>query len=99
MKEFLRRFSVVVLTLGLCGCQGLKDGPTPPPATPVASLSPASAGFGNQTVGVTSTASLVTLTNTGTAALTLSSIAIGGANSGDFAESNNCGTSLAPGAN
>jgi len=40
----------------------------------------------------------VTLTNTaGTGTLTISSIAITGTNSGDFAELNNCGTSVPPG--
>jgi len=50
-------------------------------------------------VGTTSSAQAVTLTNTQSTALTLTSIAFTGANSGDFAQTNNCGTSVAAGAN
>src|SRR5438552_3256776 len=46
-------------------------------------------------VGTTSAAQPVTLTNSGGAALSISSIAVTGTNSGDFAQTNNCGTSLA----
>jgi hypothetical protein len=61
--------------------------------TPSVTLSPASLAFGNQTVGVTSTARTSTLTNSGSGALAISSIA---ASSG-FAITHNCGTSLAAG--
>lgn len=62
---------------------------------------PVSLNFGNQLVGSTSAAQTVTLTNTGTATLTISGsgISITGANSGDFAETNTCGSSVAAGAN
>ena len=40
----------------------------------------------------------MTLTNVGGATLTINSIAVSGGNAGDFAQNNNCGTSLAPGA-
>jgi uncharacterized protein (TIGR03437 family) len=49
-------------------------------------------------VGTGSAAQTVMLTNTGTAALTISGIAITGSNSTDFEQSNNCGSSLAPAA-
>ena len=62
-------------------------------ATPQVSLTPTSVAFGNQTVNTTSTAKMVTLTNSGSAALTISSIAA----SGEFAQSNNCGASLGTG--
>jgi hypothetical protein len=58
---------------------------------PVASLSPTSLSFGNQMVGTTSAAQVVTLTNTGTASLSIASIAT----SGDFAQINNCPSTLA----
>lgn len=64
-------------------------------AAPGVGLVPANLGFGNQALNTTSTAKIVTLTNTGTAALTIASIAA----SGDFAVSNNpCGANLAAGA-
>lgn len=58
--------------------------------TPAVSLAPSSLNFVNQLQTTTSVAQNVTLTNTGTATLTISGISI----SGDFAQSNNCGASL-----
>lgn len=66
---------------------------------PVVTLGGNSIAFGNQIVGTTSAVQMVSLTNTGTAALTISSIAITGANAGDFAQTNTCGGSVAAGAN
>jgi chitodextrinase len=63
--------------------------------SPVVSLSRSSVDFGNQAVGTTSNASMVTLTNIGGSTLTISSIAITGAQSGDFAQTNTCGGPLA----
>ncbi len=59
--------------------------------TPVATLTPASVTFAAQPVGSTSSAQTITLTNTGSAAMNVASIAA----SGDFAETNACGASLA----
>jgi hypothetical protein len=65
------------------------------PAYPTATLSPTSVNFGNQAVNTTSAAQTVTLTNSGTAALNISSVAISGTNASDFAQTNNCPASLA----
>jgi len=65
---------------------------------PTASLSPTTLAFGSQAVGTTSSAQTSTLSNTGNAALSISSIRLTGANPGDFAQSNNCGGSVAAGA-
>lgn len=62
-----------------------------PVPVPAVALAPASLAFGNQTVNTTSTARSIILTNTGTAALNLSSIAA----TAGFAVNHNCGTSLA----
>ena len=62
--------------------------------TPLASLTPASLTFPAQAVGTTSAAKTVTLKNTGTGALNLSLLTA----SGDYAQTNNCGSSLAAGA-
>ena len=62
-------------------------------------LSPTSLAFPEETVGTTSTPLVVTLTNTGTATLTLSSFTMTGADAGDYSQTNNCGTSVAAGAN
>jgi hypothetical protein len=60
---------------------------------PVVSLSPASLSFGSQLLGTTSGAQSVTVSNTGNMALTLSIVS-----SGDYAQTNNCGGSVAAGA-
>jgi hypothetical protein len=57
-------------------------------------LTPGTVNFGNEAVGVGSTPRTLTLTNGGNATLTITSIAITGANSGDFAENNNCGSTV-----
>jgi YD repeat-containing protein len=57
-------------------------------------VSPTSLSFGNQVVNTTSAAKTVTLKNGQTVVLTISAIAI----TGDYAQTNNCGTSLNAGA-
>jgi hypothetical protein len=63
----------------------------------VVSLSATQLDFGAQTVGTRSGAMSFTLTNKGARALALSGIVIAGANAPDFAEKNNCGSSVASG--
>ena len=66
---------------------------------PAVTLTPTSLSFGTVAIGVTSAAQSVTLKNSGTATLTITSIAITGTNSGDFLKSSTtCGSSLAAGA-
>jgi IPT/TIG domain/Abnormal spindle-like microcephaly-assoc'd, ASPM-SPD-2-Hydin/Fibronectin type III domain len=70
---------------------------TPPGVrTPVVSLGSTSLNFGSVTTGTSSSSQPVTLTNTGSAVLTISSIAILNGNTGDFSQTNNCGSTLAP---
>jgi hypothetical protein len=64
---------------------------------PVAVLSPVSITFANQAVGTAGPASVVTLSNTGNAALAITSISVSGTNGADFGQNNTCGTSLAVG--
>jgi centrosomal CEP192-like protein/ASPM-SPD-2-Hydin domain-containing protein len=61
---------------------------------PAAALSVTSLDFGNQDQGTKSPASIVTLTNSSTVALTISGIS----SSADFPATNTCGSSLAPSA-
>jgi len=65
---------------------------------PLVSLSESSLGFGSQIVTTSSSAQTVTLSNTGEMALSISSIALTGADASDFTETNNCGSSLNTGA-
>lgn len=61
----------------------------------VATVSPTSLTFPVQVLGTSSTPQTVTLTNTSSAAMTITSVAITGANLKDYSQTNNCGTSLA----
>ena len=67
-------------------------------AAPATSLSSVSLTFSAQNVGTTSTAQTETVTNTGTASLSISTVALGGANAGDFAKSSDTctGATVAP---
>jgi hypothetical protein len=57
---------------------------------PAVTLAPTSVSFGSQVVGTTSAPQTATLTNSGTAPLAISSILLGGTNSANFAQTNNC---------
>lgn len=64
----------------------------------VVALSPTSVAFGNQTTGTTSSLVPITLSNTGGANLAITSITVTGTNANQFAQSNNCGATVAGGA-
>lgn len=66
---------------------------------PEASVAPASLTFGNQAVGTPSAAQVVTVTNGGSAPLTVSNVGFAGTNAGDYSESDTCisGSPVAPG--
>jgi len=63
-----------------------------------AALSPQTLTFAAQASGTASSPQVVTLTNSGTVAMTLSVISVSGTNAGDFSQANNCGTQVAAGA-
>ena len=59
-------------------------------SSPNVTVSPITLTFGSQSIGMASAAQTVTVSNSGTAALGITSIII----SGDFSQTNNCGTSV-----
>jgi hypothetical protein len=61
-------------------------------------LTPNKLSFGSQPIGSTSAPQSTVLKNTGQSILVISNIAISGPNRRDFAQTNNCGTSVAIGA-
>jgi len=64
---------------------------------PTASVSPSNVAFGDSPVGTADTAQSVTVTNGGSAALTVSGASVGGTNASDFTiTSNGCTASVAP---
>jgi hypothetical protein len=91
-----RRQSALFLVVAACvisfGCGGAvsADAPTSP-ALPALSLSASSLTFTDQVVNTTSGAQVLTVRNTGTATLSISGVRV----TGDYAQTNNCGTSLA----
>ncbi len=60
----------------------------------VLTLAPRSLGFGNQPIKMSGTPKLVTLTNTSPKVVAVTSIALTGTDADQFAETNNCGSSL-----
>ena len=82
---------------GSSACQNITN-PAFPPYLPEngssVTVSPSALGFGSQATGTTSAAQNVTVTNTGTAAAPITTVST----SGDFSQTNTCGTSLAAGA-
>jgi hypothetical protein len=64
---------------------------------PIASFSPAEISYGTVKVGTSVTKNVV-LKNVGTTVLTVASIAITGADQGDYSQTNSCPSSLNPGA-
>ncbi|WP_263356052.1 choice-of-anchor D domain-containing protein [Acidicapsa ligni] len=63
--------------------------------TPSVTLTPTTIAFPSTIIGVTTDAQIVILKNTSSAAVTISSIVLGGTNPADFVELSSCGTSLA----
>jgi hypothetical protein len=64
---------------------------------PVASVTPSNVRFLSQTVGSASSSQSLTLSNPGSATLTITGVTVSGPNAGDFALQNQCGGSLAAG--
>jgi hypothetical protein len=67
-------------------------------SSPTATLSPTILTFSTRAIGTGSAPKIVTLKNSGTSTLTITGIAITGTNAGNFAQTHDCGSSLAAGA-
>ena len=74
------------------------SGTTSTTAAPLATLSTNTLNFGSIAPNATSPAQTVTLTDTGTAQLNITSITLSGANAANFTLTNGCGSTLAIGA-
>ena len=80
---------VFTWSFGTGGAGVLLNSTVPVPGT---KFSPSSVTFPSQTVGTSSRPIPVTLTNTGAVTLTVKSVAFGGADAGEFKQTNNCAT-------
>ena len=82
-------FVALAIFSASCGGGGIQNNSTMV-NPPTVSLSPLSLNFGSQSIGSSSRAQVITLTNTGSGVVTISSFAV----SGDFSQTNNCGPSV-----
>jgi hypothetical protein len=90
--------AMLVLLWAGCGGGGGSVSTGPPPA-PAVAISPTSLTFSSENQGTTSPVQSVTLSNSGNAALSITGISVGGASSGDFQQTNSCGSGIAAGGN
>jgi len=74
-------------------------GVAPPPPAPAVTVTPDPVNFSTINQGTTSNPISVTVTNSGNAALHISSVTLGGNNPGDFTMTNACSGPYAPSAN
>jgi len=65
-------------------------------SSPVVSLTPANVNFGSVTAGSSSAPTVITASNVGNAALSISSVSISGLQASEFSQTNNCIGTLAP---
>ena len=94
-KQFQTRVAAALLTVAglFCAAPGT-SAQVNPPATSAVNLYPAGVAFFDQFIGTIGPVQIVTLTNNGTAALSITKIAA----SAGFSQTNSCGTSVAAGA-
>ncbi|MGD0696278.1 MAG: DUF3443 family protein [Terriglobia bacterium] len=83
---------VVAGLMLLASCGGGSSTTTTPPTAPAVSLSATGLTFASQTVGSPSSPESVTVTDSGNGTLVFASIVV----SGDYTQTNNCGTSVSP---
>ncbi len=74
------------------------SGSTSPALTPGISVTPSTLAFGAQTVVMSSAAKVITVTNIGGAALSVTGVTVTGTQAANFVQSNTCASSVAPGA-
>lgn len=91
----LPRLAAGLLLVALAGCGGGGGSPAPPPAVPAALVSPNSLDFGTASVGDTPATQSLTITNSGTAALAVQGILLGGADAPSFQVTHNCAGTIA----
>ncbi len=88
LNKLARSFCVLSLLFLAAGCGRVQK--TPAPGRPAAAISPNPVTFPATALGFSSSPIVVTVTNSGTGALHISSVAIGGSNPGDFTNTNSC---------
>ena len=87
--------NAVAISSGPYNLHSLAVTVTPPPTT-VVSVSPLALQYPNQPLNIASAPKAIRLSNSGTQPLLISTITMVGTNPGDFAQTNDCGTTVAP---
>ncbi len=90
---------LIIVALNMVRVAVAPPSPSGAASAPAVSLSPTSLTFGSEPVDSASSPQVVTLKNTGNAALRITSITVTGANAADFTENTTCGSSVAAGGN
>lgn len=94
----LALFGILAWLILMNACGGGSASPQAVASVPAITLSTSNLDFGAQTVGTPSFPLVLTVTDSGTATVTLSGFTVGGSNAGDFkTTSNSCGSSLSAG--
>jgi arylsulfate sulfotransferase len=89
-------FCVLVLILSAAGCGGGgRQIPPPPPPAPAVTIAPSPVTFPAISQGAAGTPTTIVVTNSGTGALNITSVVVGGTNPKDFATTNSCSGSIA----
>jgi subtilase family serine protease len=91
--------TVCVIASLWIACGGTAPGGNTQAPIPAVNLSTAGLTFPAQSVGTSSSAQNIILSNTGTATLAINGLGLTGANAADYSQINNCGGSVAAGAN
>jgi hypothetical protein len=91
--KYSRSFCVLFLILFVAGCGS--NTPPPPPPAPAVTIAPSPVTFPAISQGAVGTPTTIVVTNSGTAALNITSVVVAGTNPKDFATTNSCSGSIA----
>jgi arylsulfate sulfotransferase len=93
--KYARFFCVLFLIPFAAGCGGGGGRKIPPPPAPAVTIAPSPVTFPAISQGAVGTPTTIVVTNSGTGALNITSVVVGGTNSKDFSTTNSCSGSIA----
>ena len=95
LRSAVGKLTSILAVAVICAGPACSGGGASPPA-PAIAVQPTTVSFADQQIGSASPATVVTVSNQGGASLVISTVELGGKDSGAFAQANDCGT-VAPG--
>jgi arylsulfate sulfotransferase len=93
--KYARFFCVLFLIPFAAGCGGGGGRKIPPPPAPAVTIAPSPVTFLAISQGAVGTPTTIVVTNSGTGALSITSVVVAGANPKDFSTTNSCSGSIA----